>query len=372
MYPLVDTKMSALPRAELPMTGTGGASHDGYSLHWAAGRTDRHVRAAELELLAQRSSLDLLEQSSSCHNVSMRPDWRATVSRPKGWAETLLLLRQDGALKAAVYLREKKVLGLRTGYFQGASTLGETLILCEAGSEAFYLGLTTELLLNHNRGFLLLLQRPSEDTPALDLPAALQQRSTTSLLHWELPLKFTLEATIQDFSHRTRRNIRSSLRRVDAAGWEFRPHLDFETMKHAIHQLAGRCTHPFSVEEAEQRVEVARHTPDCFSMGLTDKDGQWLCCLVGRRTAQATEIFWQLNAAGSRKISLCIAMRALMTREEVRRRAPLVRYIGGTCALSLPTEARYTAIARPGIRLRLLKLLLRLGLPLGRVLREVL
>jgi len=356
------SKLAALPRAHLPTIDAIRESHDGYSLQWLTEDPGLYDYAGELKQLQHRSSSD---------NISVRPDWRATLSRPPGWAEKLLLLRHNGVLEAAIFLREKLAFGLRTGYFQGASTLGDTLVLCDAGRETFYLGLITELLLSRDRGFLLLLQCPAEETQDLDLPPQLLQRTIGSLLHWELPLEPTLEATIKGFSHRTRRNIRSYLRRIDASRWRFHPYLDDETMSLALRDLSTRCTHPFSMQQAEERIDVARNTAGCFSMGLTDQDGLWLCCLVGRRTPHATEIFWQLNA-GSRKVSLCVAMRALMTREEIRRKSPLVRYIGGTCAMSLPTEAHYKSIARPGLRLWVLRMLLRIGLPLGPVLRELL
>jgi hypothetical protein len=359
MYP----KLAALPRAQNPTADAVRTSPNGYSLQWLTERSGFGDYAAELKQLQDRSSFD---------NISVRPDWRATVSRPTGWADKLLLLRRDGVLEAAVFLREKLALGIRTGYFQGASTLGDTLVLCEAGSKTLYLSLISELLLTRDRGFLLLLQCPAEELQDLDLPPQLQQQSTGSLLHWELPLKPTLEATIAAFSHRTRRNVRSYLRRVDALGWRFHPHLDSETRNSAVRDLARRCTHPFSLQQAEERINVASNTAGCFSMGLTDQNGQWLCCLVGRRTPRATEIFWQLNAAGCRKVSLCVAMRALMIREEIRRQSPMVRYIGGTCALSLPSEARYRSIARPGLRLALLKTLVGFGLLRAPVLRELL
>ncbi len=122
------------------------------------------------------------------------------------------------------------------------------------------------------------------------------------------------------------------------------------------------------------RLRLAAETPDSFAMGLIDAEGQWLSCLIGRRSRATTEIFWQSNAAGHASDSLCTTMRSLFVREEILRNAACptpvdartIRYIGGTCPLMqhccTPSESLQTSLARRGPRLMVASALVKAGL----------
>jgi hypothetical protein len=83
------------------------------------------------ELRSITSELEDLRLRSSFPNtlVSM-PGWFEAHRSPAGWAHRVLLLRTGDRVDAAVFLLERVVFGLPTGYFHGGDALGDTLILC--------------------------------------------------------------------------------------------------------------------------------------------------------------------------------------------------------------------------------------------------
>ena len=110
--------------------------------------------AAPLEALRLRSS--------DPGSVISLPEWLAARHVPEGWAARAILLHEDKQLEAALFLLEKTVAGISTGYFRGGDALGETLLLCEAGREEEYRTLILNLLLKRRRAFLVILDEPNE------------------------------------------------------------------------------------------------------------------------------------------------------------------------------------------------------------------
>ena len=328
----------------------------------AAEELARH--AAELEGLRLRSL--------AAGEIISMPAWLAARHTPPGWVPRTLLLRSGARLEAAVFLLERTVLGLPTGYFRGGDALGETLILCDAGREEEFLARTLKLFLDSHRAFLVLLDQPPETVAPS--PNGFRRRSVAVTLHWQHQLAGSFDATVASFGHRTRRNLRYALRRVEKNGWQFLPNLSARQLIAAVSHLSTRSTHPFPPEIVATRLNLAARTPDSFAMGLVDAQGQWLSCLIGRRTGSTTEIFWQANAAGHAADSLCTTMRSLFMREEVRlnaasvalEKARMVRYIGGTCPFMqhccTPSESLQTSLARRGLRWLLATALAKAGL----------
>jgi hypothetical protein len=317
------------------------------------------------ELRSITSELEDLRLRSSFPNtlVSM-PGWFEAHRSPAGWAHRVLLLRTGDRVDAAVFLLERVVFGLPTGYFHGGDALGDTLILCEAGQERLLLSRAIELLLARHRGFLVLLDKivPADPSLAPRFGSGLRVRSTIDSVYWQHALQPTFDATLKAFGHRTRRNLRYALRRTEKKHWQFFAELDLKQLGDAISQLSSRSTHPFPVDIGAMRLHMTTKTPGSFAMGLVDAEGNWLSCLIGRRFDGIAEVFWQSNAAGYGGDSLCTTMRALFMRDEVARGTAQIRYISGTCALMqhccTPTPSLQISVARPGMRLALLRTLM--------------
>jgi hypothetical protein len=318
-----------------------------------------HKHTSELEALRQRSR-------PSSQAISM-PAWIAASHPPHVWKQRLLLLRSGGRLEAAIFLLEQTVCGVPTGYFHADEALGGQLILCEEGREDHLLALGMQLLLDCKRAFLILLDRPAGAPAMIAQHRSLRVRTIDTAVHWQHPLQSTFDATVAPLGHRTRRNLRYALRRVQKNGWKFLPTLDATQLASALATLSANSTHPFPAKVSATRLRLAAETPGSFAMGLLDAQGQWLSCLVGRRVAGATEVFWQSNLRGYGTDSLCTTMRALMMQQEIDRGASLVRYVGGTCShmqhCCTPTEIRQTTIGRRGLRLLLVRALLKTSLP---------
>jgi hypothetical protein len=319
--------------------------------------SDLNRYTEEIEMLRVRSA--------EPEKLSSMQGWLAATQPQLGWAHRGLLLRSAGRLDAVLFLIERTPLGLPTGYFRGSCALGETLILCEAGREELLLTRATELLLESRRAFLVMLDEPAADpAAAVDrFSPQLRRRAAIDDLYFQHPLSNSFDATISSFGYRTRRNLRYALRRVTKNSWQFHAELSAEQLRSAADQLAGTSTHPYPASATAMRLRLAADTPECFAMGLTDADGRWLSYLVGRRRNGTAEIFWQSNAAGHSKDSLCTTMRALFMREEIARGSERVLYVGGTCPLMqhccTPTPSLQLSIARSGLRLLLLNMVLR-------------
>ncbi len=325
---------------------------------------DLLTRASELHRFAEEMEI-LRLRSADPGKLSCMQGWLAASQPQTGWSQRVLLLRSAGGLEAVVFLLERTPFGLPTGYLRGSSALGETLILCEAGREELLLTRATELLLQSHLAFLVMLDEPASDPIAAvgRFGPHLRRRAAIDDLYYEHPLGDTFDATIRSFGYRTRRNLRYALRRVAKNSWRFHPDLSAEQLRAAVQQLADTSTHPYPAAAAGMRLRLAAETPDSFAMGLTDADGRWLSYLVGRRRNGTAEVFWQSNAAGHSKDSLCTTMRALFMGEEIASNSSRVLYVGGTCPLMqhccTPTPSLQLFVARHGIRLLLLNTILR-------------
>jgi hypothetical protein len=315
--------------------------------------SETHLRRFEAELEA-------LRRRSRHPDAPMAiPRWLEARRPPPGWSQRTILLRSQGVIQAAVYLQECTPAGLPTGYFRGFDAQGDTVILCEALREKELLQQTIDLLLASHRAFLILMDRP------IEAPACSGWYCSTVPLvrRWYHPLRATFDDTLALFGRRTRRNLRYALRRVERNRWRCHPSLTAAQLSTALTQLASTCTHPFLPHEQQTRLDLAMTMDGGFAMGLSDADGRWLSCIIGRRTPCATEIFWQSNARSQGNDSLSLTMRALFLREEIARGTRQIRYISGTTPLMqhscTPVPGLQTAIGRPGLRLSLIRRILK-------------
>jgi hypothetical protein len=307
--------------------------------------------AAELDALQRRSREPYAPMALA--------NWLEARTPAPGWSQRTILLRSGNSIEAALYLQECTPAGLPSGYFRGCDALGDTLILCDAGREQYLLQRTIDLLLSSHRAFLVLLERPA-DAPAYT-PLHTDWHFTTQPIacRWHHPLGSSFDDTVALFGRRTRRNLRYALRRVQLNDWSFLPALGPVDIAAAIAELATTSTHPFATHQEHTRLHLATTLQDSFAMGLRDADGRWLSCIIGRRTPEAAEVFWQSNARGFDRDSLCTAMRALFMQEEIARGTPAIHYIGGSASLMQhccpPVAGIRSAIGRPGLRLSLLR-----------------
>lgn len=292
--------------------------------------------------------------------------WHDALPSPSGWTSRVLVLEQAGHVVAAMFLRERTLWGLGTGWLRGGDGLGETLILCSPQAEQNLLAAAVETLLQSRRAFIVLLDRPGGgDTPVLEFQTpTIRVRKCSPVIHWQLELKSTFDETLAAFGHRSRRNLRHALRHVAARRWEFLPVLTEPQVWEATDTLSRQSTHPFAQSSGQARLQLDRSVSGAFSMGLRDACGRWLSIITGRRTPSGTtEVFWQSNARDVRHESVCTTMRALLLQHELAIGAIRLRYIGGTCPLMqhccVGEPSLQISIARKGLRLWLVKQLAR-------------
>ena len=299
--------------------------------------------------------------------MTFSPAWWQAVPPPRGYAHRLLVLHTGEELCAAVSLRERTLLGLPTGLLQGSDAKGEAMVLCPPGEEVKWLVAGIEAVFGSRRCAALHLSCPQgaekEEMGDQLNQAGLQQRTLPARAFWRTVLAQRYDDTLVPFGRRTRRNLRHALRRVAQNGWQFLPELTAAQVADATTSLSTRSTHPYSRRAIAARLELETSHRNSFSMGLRSPKGEWLSMMSGvRRSEGVTDIFWQANVASGHD-SLAITMRALLMRHEGERGAVGLRFIGGTSPLMehccVPDPAQQTLITRPGLKLALLRLVMK-------------
>jgi len=313
----------------------------------------------------------LARRSNPSTAMTFSPAWWQAVPPPRGYAHRLLILHRGAELCAAVSFRERTVFGLPTGILQGSDAKGEALVLSAPGHEVEWLAAGIEAVFRSRRCLALMLNRPAGQTSRAQLGelgrllqrGGLQQRALSAPSFWRTTLAARFDDTLAPFGHRTRRNLRHALRRVTQNGWQFVPELTAAQVSEATTALATGSTHPYCSRAIAARLELETSHRNSFSMGLRSSRGEWLSMISGVRRAEGlTDIFWQANVA-SRHDSVATAMRALLMQHEGERGIESLRCIGGTSTLMehtcRPDPATQMLIVRPGLRLVLLRQLLR-------------
>jgi hypothetical protein len=252
----------------------------------------------------------------------------------------LLLVRSQGRLEGVVYLYEKTICGLRTGYLRGFDHLtGESSVIAQEQVRASLLQVAVQQLFVQTRArvaWATVCQGGERSFTAVKQvrPYLHVEASSLSREH-RLKLGSTFDATLSRFGAHTRRNLRYYRRRAETdLNASFHPKLGEEESQEALEQLKKRCFQPFpdSVADWCKMDGLLRTRPGYFAMGLR-ANGEWISYLAGIRTGKLTYVLMQINHNGFSRYSLSTVLRSYFFEHEILRGQSEIKFVNGTCAL---------------------------------------
>jgi Acetyltransferase (GNAT) domain len=270
----------------------------------------------------------------------------------------VLLLRSAQSLEGVVYLYEKTLCGLPTGYLRGFDHLtGESCVIAHAPSRAVLLKLALHQLFvetNARVAWATVCQGSVEPMVNSHLARNALRLETSSIVREHcLKLSGTFAATLGRFGQHTRRNLRYYRRRAERElNVTFHPNLSAEESGQALQQLSQSSFQPFpdSLSEWGKMAGLLQSQPGYFAMGLR-ADGEWISYLVGMRTAGLTWVLMQMNHNRYARHSLSTVLRSYFFEHEIERGQIEIKFVNGTCALfqrCCEADTCWTVLARRG------------------------
>jgi hypothetical protein len=243
----------------------------------------------------------------------------------------------DNILGAAL-LYEFRVLGMSSGIFVTEGKDGMRSVIAPATWRAFVAAAVSTALLDYAAQIIVAsyIDTPHFDTADADEPLPLPRRS----FHWAavtrpapgyLPLRGTLDQTIDLFNKRTRRNFRYYRRLLEAVTpLEFVPEADAALSLAELQALNRDSLEPVSDELMRLRHQSFAGQPGAFLCGLRTRAGQWLALIGGWRDHGTTVLQWQLNSRGYERFSLVTVARSFWMEFEIALGTQVLRIDGGT------------------------------------------
>ena len=318
------------PSGELGGVGLGVKP---YSVHVLRGAKAIQNAAEEIETLRRRTGQH--------DNPLLAPAFfLGRVHLFAGNAPVVLLVRTAEQLQGAVYLYEKLLFGVPSGYLRGFDHLtGESTVIAPEGTRISILQEAICRLLQQTRARVAWATvrqgaGESEHVPLERKGLVLQSELSSIPREHRLKLSSTFDATLARFGSHTRRNLRYYRRRAEKElPASFSPALSFAESNQALQELSQSSFQPFSKSLAEWRQMDAllRTQPGYFAMGLQAQN-QWISYLVGMRNGKSTYVLLQMNHIGFARYSLSTVLRSYFFEHEIERGQEEIKFVNGTCA----------------------------------------
>jgi hypothetical protein len=272
----------------------------------------------------------------------------------------IVLVRSAKRLEGAVYLYERTVCTLPTGYLRGFDHLsGESSVIAEADSRAIVLKRAIRGLFENGRVVVVWATVNVGSGPPFRArlnETKLGNAELNSMMRsYRLKLGETLECTLSRMGARTRRNLRYYRKRAEKdISATFEPRLTSVQSDDAFTELCAHSFQPFasSFSEWRQMDGLMRTQPGYFAMGVS-ANGRWLSYLAGIRLGQCTYVILQINHNGYPAHSLSTVLRSYLLEEESRLGQEEINFVNGVCGLlqsSCESDVCVTLLARRGLQ----------------------
>jgi hypothetical protein len=306
---------------------------EGYTVDLLRG--EQRIRRCEAEIQELRQRVGLFQ------NPLLSLDFfLGRVKLFPGNQPVVLLVRSAERLEAAVYLFEKKWLGLPTGYFRSFDHFtGESCVVAPEHSRLALLQVAFYRLFERME---VRVAWATVGLSAAEPIADSQQRRhgaryevSSHCREHRLLLAESFEQTLGRFGQHTRRNLRYYRRRAEKdLNAVFYSELSVAEGKQALEQLSLSAFQPFpiSLDEWRKMDGLLRTQPGFFSIGLRSGE-QWLSYLVGMRSGDHTYVLMQINHNGFSRYSLSTVLRSYFFEHEITRGQTEIKFVNGTCAL---------------------------------------
>jgi hypothetical protein len=243
-------------------------------------------------------------------------------------------LTPDNILGAAL-LHEFCLLGIGSGIFVSEGKDGLRSIIAPSDSRALIAATSASALLDH-KGQVIVASYIQTTHSALAAPQALRWRS----FHWAtasrsapgyLPLRETLDLTLQSLNKKTRFNFRYYRRLLEAeTPLEFVADAGALLSLPQLQALNRRALGPVSEQIIVQRHATFAHQQGAYLCGLRTQAGEWLALIGGWRQQGTTVLQWQINLTGYERFSLVTVARSFWMEHEIALGSKVLRIDGGT------------------------------------------
>lgn len=256
-------------------------------------------------------------------------DW--FLSKRTVWNEipVVLISRHDDTLTGVVMLYFSTACGIPFGLARGGRR-GDVSVIAPRHQQRQLLETGARFLVKHMFAHTVVFTVPyavPRDTAGFWAESGPDEWFTRSNAH-RLNLAGGLDATMQRFSYKLRRNLRYYRRRASNEG---RSHFVSEMTRaqrdDAVTILAGKGRYSMSLPQARNWDRALQALPGAFAMGLQNAAGDWLSYVVGWREPTATYIDWQLNDESD---ATATVMRSHLIEHESARATPALVFVGGT------------------------------------------
>lgn len=256
----------------------------------------------------------------------------------------LLFVREPGIddesltthnLLGALLLYEYQFSGFKTGLYTSNDRSGRSTLIAPASLRASVARSAAQFLLKHKALLVLFsfrhdgTEQTSGEQP-LPLPGprslwAVREREIPEFL----PLAATYDQTLARIGQRTRSNLRYYRRRAERElGCSFVPRLKITESE--LLAFNRTCMYAVADRLAGWRLSTLQALHEPILMGMSDREGQLLSVIGGRRVGTSSEVLWQMNRKGLPHLSLSLVMRGHFIEHEIGRGAERFYIEGGT------------------------------------------
>lgn len=297
----------------------------GYAIDVLIGR--RRILAAKAAIEEHRNN------SGQSGQTVTSVDW--FLSKRVIWGELplVLLIRREGILQGVVLLYYSRAFGIPYGLARGGRR-GDASVIAPVADQRRVIETAAKFLVQHSFAHTVVLTVPyrvpvgdSDGWNGSDTSARWFARDDPQ----RLDLAGGLDATMQRFSYKMRRNLRYYRRRAAVeAPISFVPELSPGQRSDAIAALSDKGRFPTALSQAKKWDRALQAVPGSFAMGLQSGRGNWLSLIAGWREPSATYIDWQLN---DERVSTSTVMRSFLLEHETARHSPALVFVGGTSAI---------------------------------------
>jgi Acetyltransferase (GNAT) domain len=260
----------------------------------------------------------------------------ASSSRP-----SVVLCHEGGKLVGVMYLKERQIYGVPTGWCFGGDETGRGLVTASPERESEVITRACQFLLDRGMHALRLRWRclagamPTSEIvrSGLQVVSVTEDQSEGDRL--ELPNNY--ETFLADLGPHTRRNLRYYRRKTEAEGIRFVPSMDVEEYERAVDAMSEITDFPHDWIRQERDRRFFQMLGEPVLMGLQGRDGRYVSILAAVPFEKNLHILSQLNDQSLRRMSISLVLRSYLLEEAIARGFTSIHFVHG----SSPMLGRY-------------------------------
>jgi Acetyltransferase (GNAT) domain len=260
----------------------------------------------------------------------------ASSSRPN-----VVVCHEMGKLVGVMYVKERRLYGIPTGWCFGGDETGRGLVTASAERESEVITHSCQFLLDKGVHALRLRWHCSGDAvptsgiegPGLQVVSNTQDQAEGDLL--ELPDDY--EMFLAGVGPHTRRNLRYYRRKAEDEGIRFVPKIDVEEYERVVEAMREVTDFPHDPIRQERDRRFFHMLGEPLIMGLQKGDGTFVSILAAVRFEKSLHVLSQLNDQSLRRMSISVVLRSYLIEQSIELGFTSMHFVNG----SSPMLGRY-------------------------------